>query len=60
MNTILWIILGFIVIMIMIPIFVYVITKCFCDAKHKSKLEFLNEYKYLGGKNGKKEKFDER
>jgi hypothetical protein len=55
-----WLILIAVVLFLIIPVFVYAVTRCFCDAKHKSKLEFLQHYKSLGGNNGEKDKFNER
>jgi hypothetical protein len=55
-----WLIGITVVLLIVIPVFVYAVTRCYCDAKYKSKLEFLQQYKHLGGYNGKEEKFNER
>ncbi len=60
MNYILWVILGIVILMLVIPVFAYTITKCMCDAKNKSRLEFLTKYKYLGGKDGEEKDVNER
>ena len=49
LGVIIVIVLSILALFLVIPAFVYIITKCFYDAKHKAKFDFLSTLKQCKG-----------